>query len=147
MPIASGIPLHATTTCAFDLRCLAVILTLGALANQVCVGHCFVKGPIVSLMPAVVGMTTSGTVTPSALKCRDDGSNGDLLFAVYYLAFALLLFATLNELKRRLTEPGDKNLARRYAVGITTLASNFLALSSAAILNATSKSELAINVS
>lgn len=135
----------AVGTCIFHLHHIAVVLCLGTLVNQVVISRLAPPDPGLSLAPATVGMSMGGTIAPAALQCKDESEVMGEAYAPLYLAFAVALFALLVELKRRLATTPASSLTRRYMIGFTELASNFLALSAAATLNATTKANIAFN--
>ena len=149
-PLALDRPLHSGGSCTYHIEYLSSAMFSGALLTTL-VASCFGKGPVGTMVPAVVGMCMSSTLTPAVLACRkaemsvvDDIGDGhhpvqyDLLgVAVGYLFVALSVFIVLSEINMRCFSKGN------FFFSLVFLASSFLSISVAAVFNATSKEYLA----
>jgi len=148
-PLAIDQPLHSGGSCDYHSKYLGSILVLGAIATSL-VASCFSKGAIGTMVPAVVGMCMSSTLTPAVLACRKAeiavaSHTGvhhppqlDLLgVALGYLICSILVFVLLTEINTRCFSKGG------FFFSLIHLASSFLSISAAAIFNATSKEYLA----
>jgi len=141
--------------CTEDLYIFGVVLFIGAFVTFLASRQ---SGAITALVPGAIGLMCSSTLTPSVLKCRQlelghldhaevHVAPAYMEFALLYLLGALSTFVLLTYGKdtlKKATEEATGCLkgVADLAVALLHLMSNFLAMSAAAVLNATTKEEL-----